>query len=97
GRGRRLPWGDAPLAEADDSRSAFDGLEAGRCRLEKLRTGRMGLGTAISFANPTVTEALCPLHDSVWIDTWPSLIEKDMTPRTRRAVTGESLTNDPRA
>jgi 2-dehydro-3-deoxyglucarate aldolase/4-hydroxy-2-oxoheptanedioate aldolase len=35
---------------------------------EKLRRGQVCLGTVISFTDPTVTEALCPLLDFVWID-----------------------------
>src|SRR5262245_23667312 len=35
---------------------------------EKLRQGRICLGTVITFSDPTVTEALCPLLDFVWID-----------------------------
>ena len=35
---------------------------------EKLRRGQACLGTVISFTDPTVTEALCPLLDFVWID-----------------------------
>src|SRR5207253_3124908 len=35
---------------------------------EKLRQGQVCLGTVISFTDPTVTEALCPVLDFVWID-----------------------------
>jgi 2-keto-3-deoxy-L-rhamnonate aldolase RhmA len=36
--------------------------------IEKMRNGRICLGTNISFSDPTVTEALCDLADFVWID-----------------------------
>ncbi|MCC7449207.1 MAG: hypothetical protein IT324_17440 [Anaerolineae bacterium] len=36
---------------------------------EKMRRGEVCLGTAISFSDPTVTEALCTVLDFVWIDT----------------------------
>jgi len=36
--------------------------------LDKMRRGEVCLGTAISFSDPTVTEALCGLLDYVWID-----------------------------
>src|SRR6516165_5848185 len=39
----------------------------GRFR-EKLKAGQTCLGTAITFTDATVTEALCPLLDFVWID-----------------------------
>jgi 2-keto-3-deoxy-L-rhamnonate aldolase RhmA len=35
----------------------------------KLQAGQACLGTCITFADPTVTEALCDLLDFVWIDT----------------------------
>ncbi|MEK6258337.1 MAG: aldolase/citrate lyase family protein [Planctomycetota bacterium] len=35
---------------------------------EKLRAGELVLGAGISFCDPTVTEALAPLVDFVWID-----------------------------
>lgn len=35
---------------------------------DKLRRGEIGLGTNITFTDPTVTEALCGLLDFVWID-----------------------------
>ena len=34
----------------------------------KLEEGKICIGTGISFADPTVTEALCGLLDFVWID-----------------------------
>ena len=34
-----------------------------------MRRGEVCLGTAISFSDPTVTEALCNVLDFVWIDT----------------------------
>jgi 2-keto-3-deoxy-L-rhamnonate aldolase RhmA len=36
--------------------------------LDKMRRGEVCIGTAISFSDPTVTEALCGLLDYVWID-----------------------------
>jgi 2-keto-3-deoxy-L-rhamnonate aldolase RhmA len=36
--------------------------------IDKMRNGGICLGTGISFADPTVTEALCSLLDFVWID-----------------------------
>jgi 2-dehydro-3-deoxyglucarate aldolase/4-hydroxy-2-oxoheptanedioate aldolase len=35
---------------------------------EKLRRGQVCFGTGITFTDPTVTEALCPVLDFVWID-----------------------------
>src|SRR5690349_5470490 len=35
---------------------------------DKLRRGQVCLGTTITFADPTVTEALCGVLDFVWID-----------------------------
>jgi 2-keto-3-deoxy-L-rhamnonate aldolase RhmA len=35
---------------------------------DKLRHGKPCLGTCITFADPTVTEALCTVFDFVWID-----------------------------
>jgi 2-dehydro-3-deoxyglucarate aldolase/4-hydroxy-2-oxoheptanedioate aldolase len=35
----------------------------------RLQAGQVCLGTCITFADPTVTEALCDLLDFVWIDT----------------------------
>ena len=36
--------------------------------IDKMRNGRICLGTVVSFTDPTVTEALCNLLDFVWID-----------------------------
>jgi 2-keto-3-deoxy-L-rhamnonate aldolase RhmA len=36
--------------------------------IDKMRNGRICLGTNITFCDPTVTEALCNLVDFVWID-----------------------------
>jgi hypothetical protein len=35
---------------------------------DKLRRGQICLGTGITFTDATVTEALCPVLDFVWID-----------------------------
>ena len=35
---------------------------------DKIRRGEVSLGTAITFVDSTVTEALCGLLDFVWID-----------------------------
>ena len=35
---------------------------------EKLSAGQLCIGTAITFSDPAVTEALCPSVDFVWID-----------------------------
>ena len=35
---------------------------------DKLARGQVCLGPVITFADPTITEALCSLHDFVWID-----------------------------
>ena len=37
--------------------------------IAKMRRGEPCLGTAITFSDPTVTEALCNVLDFVWIDT----------------------------
>ena len=36
--------------------------------IDKMRNGRICLGTIVSFTDPTVTEALCNLLDFIWID-----------------------------
>jgi 2-keto-3-deoxy-L-rhamnonate aldolase RhmA len=36
--------------------------------IERMRNGEVSLGVAISFSDPTVTEALCNVVDFVWID-----------------------------
>jgi 2-dehydro-3-deoxyglucarate aldolase/4-hydroxy-2-oxoheptanedioate aldolase len=36
--------------------------------IQKMRSGKVSVGTAITFSDPTVTEALCTLLDFVWID-----------------------------
>ena len=41
---------------------------------EKLRRGQVCLGTVISLTDPTVTEALCPLFDFLWIDMEHSVL-----------------------
>ena len=41
---------------------------------EKLRRGKVCLGTVISLTDPTVTEALCPLFDFLWIDMEHSVL-----------------------
>ena len=35
---------------------------------EKLQRGQVCFGVGITFYDPTVTDALCPLFDFVWID-----------------------------
>jgi 2-dehydro-3-deoxyglucarate aldolase/4-hydroxy-2-oxoheptanedioate aldolase len=50
----------------------------------KLQAGQVCLGTCITFADPTVTEALCDLLDFVWIDT-------EHNPLTLEAVQGHVL------
>lgn len=34
----------------------------------KIQAGQVALGTVITFSDPTITEALCPVSDFVWID-----------------------------
>jgi 2-keto-3-deoxy-L-rhamnonate aldolase RhmA len=51
---------------------------------EKLRRGRVCLGTCITFSDPTVTEALCGLLDFVWIDM-------EHNPLTLEAVQGHVM------
>jgi 2-dehydro-3-deoxyglucarate aldolase/4-hydroxy-2-oxoheptanedioate aldolase len=41
---------------------------------EKLRRGQVCLGTVISLSDPTITEALCPLFDFLWIDMEHSVL-----------------------
>jgi 2-keto-3-deoxy-L-rhamnonate aldolase RhmA len=41
---------------------------------EKLRRGKVCLGTVISLTDPTVTEALSPLFDFLWIDMEHSVL-----------------------
>jgi 2-keto-3-deoxy-L-rhamnonate aldolase RhmA len=41
---------------------------------EKLRRGQVCLGTVISLTDPTVTEALSPLFDFLWIDMEHSVL-----------------------
>ncbi len=43
-------------------------MENARYFKEKIRRGEICLGTALSITDPTVTEALCPILDFVWID-----------------------------
>lgn len=43
-------------------------MEKGLKFKQKLREGHVFLGTAVSFSDPTVTEALCGSLDFVWID-----------------------------
>ena len=43
-------------------------MENARKFREKIRRGEACLGTGIAFADPTATEALCSIYDSVWID-----------------------------
>ncbi len=43
-------------------------MENARKFREKLQQGRLCLGTAISFSDPTITEALSSILDFVWID-----------------------------
>jgi 2-keto-3-deoxy-L-rhamnonate aldolase RhmA len=43
-------------------------MDSAKRFLEKMRQGDFCLGTAISFSDPTVSEALCGLLDFVWID-----------------------------
>ena len=50
----------------------------------KLGAGQTCLGTCVTFADPTVTEALCDLLDFVWIDT-------EHNPLTLEAVQGHVM------
>ncbi len=36
--------------------------------IDKMRAGRVCIGTAVTFSDATVTEALCTVFDFVWID-----------------------------
>jgi len=36
--------------------------------IDRMRNGKVCLGTNISFTDPTVTEALCDLVDFIWVD-----------------------------
>lgn len=56
---------------------------AGKFR-DKLRRGRVCLGTGITLSDPCVTEALCPLLDFVWIDM-------EHNPLTLEAVQGHIM------
>lgn len=51
---------------------------------EKLRQGKMCLGTCITFTDPTVTEALCNVLDFVWID-------REHNPHSLETVQGHLL------
>jgi 2-dehydro-3-deoxyglucarate aldolase/4-hydroxy-2-oxoheptanedioate aldolase len=51
---------------------------------EKLQAGQVCVGTCITFADPTVTEALCDLLDFVWIDM-------EHNPLTLEAVQGHIM------
>lgn len=48
--------------------SSLNGTTPSNRFMEKMQAGELSVGTCISFADPTVTEALCNLMDFVWID-----------------------------
>jgi 2-dehydro-3-deoxyglucarate aldolase/4-hydroxy-2-oxoheptanedioate aldolase len=51
---------------------------------DKLRAGQVCMGTGISFSDPCVTEAVCPVLDFVWIDM-------EHNPLTLEAVQGHIM------
>jgi 2-dehydro-3-deoxyglucarate aldolase/4-hydroxy-2-oxoheptanedioate aldolase len=59
---------------------------------EKLRRGQVCLGTVISFTDPTVTEALCPLLDFVWIDMEHSVLSLEAVQGHVMATKGSDTT-----
>jgi 2-dehydro-3-deoxyglucarate aldolase/4-hydroxy-2-oxoheptanedioate aldolase len=58
---------------------------------EKLRRGHLCLGTVISFTDPTVTEALCPLLDFVWIDMEHSVLSLEAVQGHVMATKGSEM------
>ena len=57
--------------------------------IEKMRTGKVCLGTNITFNDPTITEVLCRTLDFVWIDMEPQSADPGNGPGPRHGDQGD--------